>query len=41
VLAREKPGDPVAERFQGGMFCVAEAIPNPAPIRKGSRKRRR
>jgi uronate dehydrogenase len=32
ILAREKPGDPVAEKFQGGLFCVAEEIPNPAPI---------
>jgi uronate dehydrogenase len=32
VLAREKPGDPVAEQYQGGIFCVAEEIPNPAPI---------
>jgi len=34
VLARERPGDPVAERFQGGVFCVEEAIPNPAPLRR-------
>jgi uronate dehydrogenase len=33
VLAREKPGgDPVAEAHQGGVFCVAEAVPNPAPL---------
>jgi uronate dehydrogenase len=32
ILAREKPGDPVAERLQGGLFCVAEDIPNPAPL---------
>jgi uronate dehydrogenase len=32
ILAREKPGDPVAEQYQGGIFCVAEEIPNPAPI---------
>ena len=33
VLAREKPGgDPVAEAHQGGVFCVAEEIPNPAPL---------
>jgi uronate dehydrogenase len=30
VLAREQPGDPVAEQYQGGMFCVAENVPNPA-----------
>ena len=48
VLAREKPGDPVAEQYQGGVFCVAEEVPNPAPLprvkkrasrRKASRRR--
>ena len=35
VLAREKPGDPTAELYQGGAFVVAEQIPNPAaPKRK-------
>jgi uronate dehydrogenase len=37
ILAREQPGDPVAEKFQGGLFCVAEEIPNPAPIPAGAR----
>jgi uronate dehydrogenase len=32
ILAREKSGDPVAEKFQGGLFCVVEEVPNPAPI---------
>ena len=32
LLAKEKPGDEVAERYQGGVFCVAEEIPNPAPL---------
>jgi uronate dehydrogenase len=32
ILAREKPGDPVAEKYQGGVFVVAEEIPNPAPL---------
>jgi uronate dehydrogenase len=32
ILAREKPGDPIAERYQGGVFCVAEEVPNPAPL---------
>jgi uronate dehydrogenase len=41
VLAREKPGgDPKAERYQGGVFVVAEEIPNPAPLPKGRQKRR-
>jgi hypothetical protein len=36
---REKPGgDPKAEMFQGGVFVVAEDIPNPAPLPK--RKKR-
>lgn len=30
VLAKEKPGDPVAEKYQGGVFCVVEDVPNPA-----------
>lgn len=43
VLAREKPGgDPKAEMHQGGVFCVAEEVPNPAPLsRKVKRKKRR
>jgi len=33
ILAREKPGgDPRAEMHQGGTFCVAEQVPNPAPL---------
>jgi uronate dehydrogenase len=40
VLAREGPGDPVADLYQGGLFTVAEAIPNPAaPRRKRPRRR--
>ena len=35
VLAREKPGaDPRAELYQGGVFVVAEEIPNPARLPK-------
>jgi uronate dehydrogenase len=30
VLAREQPGDPVAAVYQGGIFTVAEDLPNPA-----------
>jgi len=37
VLAREKPGDPVADVYQGGVFCVAEEVPNPAPLPKGKK----
>jgi uronate dehydrogenase len=41
ILAREKPGgDPVAEQHQGGVFCVAEEVPNPAPLPKGRKKGR-
>lgn len=45
ILAREKPGDPVSEQYQGGVFVVAEEIPNPAPLpgktRVKARKRRK
>ena len=35
ILANEKPGgDARAELYQGGVFCVAEEIPNPAPLPK-------
>jgi uronate dehydrogenase len=35
VLRREKPGaEPRAELYQGGIFTVAEDIPNPAPLPK-------
>ena len=43
ILAREKPGgDAKAELHQGGIFCVAEEIPNPAPLpkkRSGKKKK--
>ena len=39
VLAKEPAGaDPVAEKFQGGVFCVAEEVPNPAPLPRKRRK---
>jgi len=38
LLAKEKPGDPTAELYQGGVFCVAESIPNPAPLPKKKAK---
>jgi len=38
VLAREKPGDPRAEEYQGGAFVHVEAVPNPAAAKKGKRK---
>jgi uronate dehydrogenase len=42
VLAKEKPGaDPVAEKFQGGVFCVAEDVPNPAPLPRRRKTRRK
>jgi uronate dehydrogenase len=41
LLAKEPAGgDPVAEKFQGGLFCVAEDIPNPAPLPKKKKKRK-
>ncbi|MEX2199614.1 MAG: NAD(P)-dependent oxidoreductase [Burkholderiales bacterium] len=39
ILAREKPGDPIAERYQGGVFCVVEAVPNPAAAKTRIRSR--
>src|SRR6185436_4354668 len=31
VLKNEKPGgNPIAEMYQGGMFCAVEEVPNPA-----------
>ena len=43
ILRRELPGDATAELYQGGMFCVAEDIPNPAPLpkKKSARKKNR
>jgi uronate dehydrogenase len=41
ILAREKPGgDRIAELHQGGVFCVAEDIPNPAPLPIKKKKRK-
>jgi uronate dehydrogenase len=38
ALANEKPGgNRIAETYQGGIFCVAEEVPNPAAP-KGKRK---
>jgi uronate dehydrogenase len=40
VLRRERPGaDPRAELYQGGIFTVAEDIPNPAPLPKKKRRK--
>jgi uronate dehydrogenase len=38
VLKKEKPGDPTAELYQGGIFVVAEEVPNPAAPRRKKRK---
>jgi uronate dehydrogenase len=41
VLAREKPGHPRGELFQGGLFVHAEDVKNPAPLpRRPTRKKR-
>ena len=44
VLAREQPGtDAIAEAHQGGLFCTAEEVPNPAAPKKapgGKRKKK-
>jgi uronate dehydrogenase len=43
ILAAEKPvTDPIAEAHQGGIFCTAENVPNPAapaPRKKGRKKK--
>jgi len=39
LLARERPGDPRAEMFQGGTFVHEERIPNPAAQQRATRKR--
>ena len=39
VLKREKPGDPTAERYQGGVFVVAEEVPNPAAPKKVAKRK--
>ena len=41
VLAREKPGDPVAELYQGGIFTVAEEVPNPAAPKKATKRKKK
>ena len=40
VMRYEKPGgDPIAERYQGGIFCAVEEVPNPAaPPKKAKAK---
>jgi uronate dehydrogenase len=40
VLAKEKKGDPVSEKYQGGVFCAVEEVPNPAPLPKRRRAAR-
>jgi hypothetical protein len=30
--------DPIAEAHQGGVFCSAEEVPNPAPLKKVVKK---
>jgi len=41
VLARERPGDPRAETYQGGVFVHEEVIENPAPRRRPAQKPRK
>jgi uronate dehydrogenase len=38
LLNKEKPGDPTAELYQGGIFVVAEEVPNPAAPKRKKRK---
>jgi len=41
VLAKEKPStDRIAEMYQGGVFCSAEEVPNPAaPVKKAKKRK--
>src|SRR5260221_8825675 len=42
VLANEKPsGDAIAEAHQGGVFCTAEEVPNPAAPKKAAKPRKK
>lgn len=38
ILAKEKDGDPRAEKYQGGAFVHVEEVPNPAASKKAKRK---
>ena len=38
ILAKEKPGDPLAEPYQGGIFVAVEEVANPAAERKGAKR---
>jgi uronate dehydrogenase len=39
ILRKEKPSnDPIADAHQGGVFCTAEEVPNPAAPKKGGKK---
>ena len=37
ILAREKPGDPRVETYQGGLFVAVEKVANPAAERQAAR----
>ncbi|HSF22075.1 MAG TPA: NAD(P)-dependent oxidoreductase [Burkholderiales bacterium] len=41
VLAREKPGHPRGEIYQGGLFVHAEDVPNPAALPRRAPRRKR
>jgi uronate dehydrogenase len=38
ILAKEKPGDPRVETYQGGIFIAVEQVANPAAERQGAKK---
>jgi uronate dehydrogenase len=38
ILERDKPGDPLAEAYQGGLFVVVEEVKNPAAERQGAKR---
>jgi uronate dehydrogenase len=38
ILAKEKPGDALAELYQGGLFVAVEEVPKPAAERQGAKR---
>jgi uronate dehydrogenase len=38
ILAKEKPGDPLVETYQGGLFVAIEEVANPAAERQAAKK---
>jgi uronate dehydrogenase len=38
ILAGDKPGDPLVEAYQGGLFVAVEEVKNPAAERQGAKR---